>query len=450
MFVDTISAIATPLGQGGLGVVRISGPHSKQILRKICKCPRNILSHKAVHSWAKIVSRETILIDEVVYTFFKSPKSFTGEDVVEVACHGGGAVLKTILDETIRLGARLADRGEFTKRAFLNGKLDLAQAEAVLGLIKAKNTMFAVHSAKQLKGHFSDKINGLYNQAMGLIASLESEIDFPDEISAMPRRQLLKMVNSVILEINKLLKTSDIGRVMRDGVRTAIVGAPNVGKSTLLNVLLGEERSIVTDIPGTTRDVIEETIDLGDVVLVASDTAGIRASDCKIERAGIARSQTEIDRAELVLFVLDASKGASKADVELLSRMKNKRVIIVKNKIDLLKRRRIRASLFGKPVFETCLLSVKGIDKLRKGIVKSVLGKGAEADNLLINSRHKECLERAKFMLQKCLESINIKVPVDFVVIDLRGAVQALGEITGKQVSEKIIDKIFSEFCVGK
>ncbi len=452
MSADTISAIATPLGQGGLGVIRISGPDAKRILRKICKCPRRVMSHKAHHSWAKIVSRETILIDEVVYIYFKSPKSFTGEDVVEISCHGGGVVLKAILGEIIKLGARLADRGEFTKRAFLNGKLDIAQAEAILGLIRAKNTCFAVRSAKQLKGHFSDRINKLYDQALGLIASLESEIDFPDDVLATPRRKQKAGINYLLTQINQLLKTADIGRVMRDGVRTAIVGSPNVGKSTLLNMLLGEERAIVTNIPGTTRDVVEETIDLGEVVLVAADTAGIRDSDCEIEKAGMDRSMTEINRAELILFVLDASRRTNKAERELLSKMSDRRVVVVGNKIDLCRKPSGRQSFSGLPAFETCLLSGRGVAKLRRGIARAVLGNsgGIEAGNILVNSRHKECLERAKKLLLKCSESIKMKVPVDFVVIDLRGAAQALGEITGKQISEKIIDKIFSEFCVGK
>lgn len=452
---DTITAIATPLGQGGLGVIRISGPKALFMLRHLCNAPKNIQSHQARHGWARLKMfhvKHFVKADEVVYTYFKSPKSYTGEDVVEVSCHGGIAVMKAILDETVRLGARLADRGEFTKRAFLNSKIDLAQAEAVLGLIKAKNKVFAGRSAEQLGGVLSKKIGELYDKLLGTIAGLESGIDFPDDVKLVPKKRLLLSLKKILYRIDIYLSTAEVGRVLGEGVRAVILGAPNVGKSTLMNALLGEERSIVTHLPGTTRDTIEEEVDLGGVVLRLSDTAGLRETACLIEQKGIGRTRQAVESAELVFLVIDSSSGLNKEERALIAKLSGKRVILVLNKIDLGKKGVLAAQRTGLPLVQTCLTKGKGLEALKKLAIKRLAGAKAfyDADVVILNSRHKACLVRAKESLLKAYKSIKINMPADCAIVDLREGAQALGEITGKAISEQIIDKIFSEFCVGK
>ncbi len=437
---DTIAAIATPIGEGGIGIIRISGPDSLKILQKLLKITKRPTSHRVYYS----------KMFHVKHFWDKAPRSYTGEDVAEVHCHGGVGVLRAILSQIVGLGARLAERGEFTKRAFLNGKIDLAQAEAVLGLIKGKSGIFVEQSTRQLKGHLSEKINALYDRAIALIAAIEASIDFSDEIGSVSPRRLEKEILGILKIIDSYLATAEAGKILREGVRTAIIGAPNVGKSTLLNVLLGEERAIVTKHPGTTRDTLEEQLSIGDVVLKITDTAGIREAVCEIEKAGIERAKSEIDRADLILFVLDASSKISRQEKVLLGKLKGRAVIIVANKIDLGVR-----GLAGKEigrVVKVSLINGKGVGGLKRVILKVVLGKGIanDADVILLTARHKECLLRAKESLSRGLQSIKIKQPVDLLTIDLRDAAAALGEVTGKAVTEQVLDKVFGEFCVGK
>ncbi|NQU18503.1 MAG: tRNA uridine-5-carboxymethylaminomethyl(34) synthesis GTPase MnmE [Candidatus Saganbacteria bacterium] len=488
---DTIAAIATPLGTGGIGVIRISGPLSLIICRKLFPFNKKIQSHRVNHGWINVsrlpaeaclpagkaklfhvkqfakeggtirgknVPRGTFLLDNVLYVYFKSPKSYTGEDVVEISCHGGPVVLGAILDEIVRFGARLAGRGEFTKRAFLNKKLDLVQAEAVLDLIRSRSRMFAEESAQRLRGDLSRRIDALYAAILDIVAQLEASIDFPDDVARPSAKGLSGKLTTIVKQIDRYLAGVEVGRVMREGVKSAIVGGPNVGKSTLLNSLLGEERAIVTHLPGTTRDVIEESVNVDGLVLNIADTAGIRQAKCIIESAGVARSKDQANQAELVLFVLDASRPLSKMEKGLLLRLAEKKSIVILNKIDLVSKRSIDSmaklilNKYKIPCIKTCLLKGLGVEKLRSKISNVFLGKAGSIGetDVLVSSRQKECLIRAKEALLKSLESIKINMPVDFVTIDLKGAAEAVGEVTGKTVSEKVIDKIFSEFCVGK
>lgn len=473
---DTVAAIATPLGEAGLGVVRISGKDSVKILKQICKLKKTPLSHQANHGWAYIAKnvssssakmfhvkhfaaedkRETFLADEVVYIYYKTPKSYTGEDVVEIGCHGGISITQAIFDESIRYGARIAERGEFTKRAFLNGKMDITQAEAILGLIKAKNYTTLESAASQLKGALSQKINLKYEEIIKLIAQLEASIDFSDEIAMPKRKQVRRAVGLIKGEIDQLLETAEIGRILMQGIKTAIIGIPNVGKSSLLNAMAGEERAIVSRHPGTTRDVVQETINLGKLVLSVADTAGIGKTNCEIEIAGIERAKREINNAELIFFVTDASKNLSREERVMLNQIKEKKKLIVLNKTDLLKRGKSRQESILKkmklPFVKTCLIDGKGIKELIEKVWRIFIGKGKklEGEMILFNSRHKECLQRASEALIRAHRSIASKEPFDMIIIDLRGAAEAIGEITGRALTENVLDKIFNEFCVGK
>ena len=455
MLTDTIAAIATPLGgESGVGVVRISGPDSLRIIRAIFK-PTNqepLTSHKLHHGWITDNSKD---IDEVVVSYMANPRSYTGEDVIEISCHGGGVVLKSVLELAIKEGARLAGRGEFTKRAFLNGKLDLAQAEAVIELIRARTREGSILAASQLKGSLSSRIRGIRGTLMGLLAEIEASIDFPDEIPDMDTRKAKSTLETALNTVNKLIDTARMGKIYREGISIAIVGKPNVGKSSLLNALVREERAIVTDEPGTTRDVIEETVNIMGIPARVLDTAGIRNSNSKTERLGIDRAIKAIEQADIVLLLIDISQQLTSEDIDLMARTTDSRRIVVLNKSDLahkLKLNDITSKAGSVHSVEVSALKGDGVGELEKTIFDSVLLNKVVAENteVMVNLRQKEALMRAGECIRKAIESAEKGMQADFVSIDVKGAIAALGEVTGEVVSDEILNRIFEEFCVGK
>jgi tRNA modification GTPase len=447
---DTIAAIATPPGLGGVGVIRVSGGKALEILKSIFISSSensDFESHRAYHGWIRGPGGEAI--DEVMAVHMRGPNSYTGEEVVEVSCHGGLAVLHAVLGLAVGLGARLPERGEFSRRAFLNGKIDLLKAEAILDLVSARTGRGVSVAADQLAGSLSKLISRLRGELVGLLAEVEASIDFPDDVEV---KDLRPRVDSVKDEVNKLIATAGSGKLIREGARMAIVGKPNVGKSSLLNALLGEERAIVTEIPGTTRDTIEEAIDIKGIPFVVIDTAGIRHPRDKAEEFGVEKTRAEIAGADIVLLVLDASKGLGDEDAALLEEVSGARVMLALNKVDL----GVAISLNGYrnscPQFKVSALLGTGMGELRAGIFDFVVEEqGMEGvGGVLINLRHQGCLLKARDALDKALDACDGKCYSDLVAVDLKGAIVALGEVSGEDVSEEVINAIFDQFCVGK
>lgn len=456
MISDTIVAIATPLGgTAGIGVVRISGKDAIKTIKTIFRptSEGKISSHTIRHGWIVDDLNE---VDQVMVSYMAAPKSYTGEDVIEISCHGGGLVLRTVLEMVLRSGARLAERGEFTKRAFLNGKIDLAQAEAVIDLINAKTKQSSMLAASQLKGSLSNKIKEIRPRLIKLVAEIEASIDFPDEITDIDRGKALKEAMASFQAVDNLLKTADLGKIYREGLCMVIIGKPNVGKSSLLNAFLRQERAIVTEEPGTTRDIIEETLNVKGIPIRVVDTAGIRESSDKTEIIGIERAINTIEKSDLILLMMDISSKISSEDIELIIRTNGKRRIFVLNKSDL--RHTLESSDIMRYAGEEILaakvsvLKEEGIVELESKIFDVILSNKALALNtdVMINLRHKQCLIRAKEQLEASIESIEKGMQTDFITIDLKGAIASLGEVTGEVASEEVIDRIFEEFCVGK
>ncbi|MFY9426553.1 MAG: tRNA uridine-5-carboxymethylaminomethyl(34) synthesis GTPase MnmE [Caldicoprobacterales bacterium] len=460
MFIeDTIAAIATPPGEGGIGIVRISGSKALDIAREIfifvSKKNKNF-KDRYMH-YGKVVDSEGSIIDEVLLVYMKGPRSYTAEDVVEIHCHGGIIPLTSILKEVINRGARLAEPGEFTKRAFLKGRIDLVQAEAVMDLICAKTEKLAKASLNQMEGSLSAHIKRMREQLIDIMAHIEVTIDYPEEdIDEITTQSIRENISSIVENINHLISTAEHGNLIRQGIKAVIIGKTNVGKSSLLNALVKEERAIVTDIPGTTRDVIEEFINIRGVAVRIIDTAGIRETLDQVERIGIERSKQNIENADLIITVLDASTPLEDEDREILDYLKGRKVLIILNKIDkpvLLDRRDIEEYMGSEtPIVETSLTLGKGIDKVEDIIYKMFFrGEIEISDHLMItNIRHQEILNNAKKYLIDALGGLDNQIPLDIVSIDLRAAVDSLGSITGETVTEDLIDKIFSEFCLGK
>lgn len=447
---DTIAAIATPPGVGGVGVVRISGDQSIRVAEQIIRdFPKNIIPQRVYHSWIACNGKP---VDEVLYYFMKAPNSYTGEDVVEISGHGGAAVLREVLGLIVSAGARIADRGEFTRRAFLNGKVDILRAEAVLDLISARTGRGVEAAVGQLGGGLSSLINGLRSELVNILSEIEASIDFPDDVEEIGRASLRERIEGYLGEVDRLIETAEGGHLLREGLRMAIAGRPNVGKSSLLNALLGEDRAIVTDVPGTTRDTIEEVVNVNGLPVVVIDTAGIRHPRDKAEEFGVARARKEIGAADIVLVVLDASGELSDEDKMILGEARAVKHILALNKIDL----GIRLSLNGwagdGPSFQVSALRGDGVENLRKGIFDFVVGhQGLEgAGGVFINLRHKECLIRTREGLLRAIDSCSRNMPSDFVAIDIKGAIVALSEMSGEEVSEEVINSIFERFCVGK
>ncbi|MFH1347663.1 MAG: tRNA uridine-5-carboxymethylaminomethyl(34) synthesis GTPase MnmE [Candidatus Margulisiibacteriota bacterium] len=453
---DTIAAIATPLGEGGVGIVRVSGVDAKAILSHLFVSSNGsgTNSHKMLVGWMVDPSKN-VKIDQIMACYMKGPKSYTGEDVVEFYCHGGTAVVQQVLNIVLVSGARLARRGEFTKRAFLNSKLDLSQAEAVLDLVKARTAQCAGYAVSQLEGKLSGIVADLKARVMQVMAGLEAQIDFPDDMPSLDHNALIDQLSSIREEIASLICSAADGKVYREGLATVIVGKPNVGKSCLLNALLGEQRAIVTDQPGTTRDAIEELLNLDGLALRIIDTAGVRHPQDKAEELGVERAEKELLTADFALIVIDASGPLNDLDKKVINKASNVRKVIVLNKVDLgavVDKCSIGAISGDCPVFEVSALYGHGMDELKRGLsgaLRPGLSDGC-GSTVTINARHVECLIRADAGLERAVASCNGRMTVDFITIDIKDALLALGEISGELVSEEVINAIFEQFCVGK
>lgn len=437
---DTIAAIATPLGTGGVGVIRISGDKSFEIADKIFS-KHNLEAGKIAHGW--IVDGEK-KVDEVIILPFKNPHSYTGEDVIEIHCHGGVNVVKNILSLVLKNGARTAERGEFTKRAFLNKKMDLSQAEAVADLIHAKTQNFALQSAKNLSGVLSEKISQIRGQIFETLSRIVAGIDFPEDVAEPEYSYLIESFEKSLSEIDKILSCARSSNILRQGIKVAIVGRPNVGKSSLFNTLLNANRAIVTDIAGTTRDVIKETLDL-DVAVTLIDTAGIRDTDevGKVEEIGIEFSKQSADEADLVIFLYDSSKGITEEDKEIYELIKNKPHLEVANKCDLI----------DKKAEDKIYISTKtgeGISELRELIKSKVCDFSIEDTEYITNERQVDCLQKCKESLINALEATKRFELQDLISIDLKSALLFLDEITGEVITDDILNNIFDHFCIGK
>ena len=437
---DTIAAIATPLGTGGVGVIRISGDTSFDIIKKIYS-KQNLTAGRISHGWIVDNSKK---IDEVIILPFKNPNSYTGEDVIEIHCHGGMNVVRNILDLVLKNGARTAERGEFTKRAFLNKKMDLSQAEAVADLIHAKTRNFAIQSAKNLSGVLGEKISEIKKQIFETLSKIIAGIDFPEDVAEPEYSYLISSFENSLKEIDEILSCAKTSDILRQGVKIAIVGKPNVGKSSLFNKLLNVERAIVTDIAGTTRDVIKENLDW-DVAITLIDTAGIRESDevGKVEEIGIEYSKQSADEADLVLFIYDASRGMNDEDKAILDLIKNKTHLIIANKCDLIQNKIENAINIS---VETGL----GIEDLKNKIKEIVCNFSSDDTEFITNKRQQDCLEKCRESLTNALNAAKINELQDLISIDLKSALLYLDEITGEVITDEILENIFSHFCIGK
>ncbi len=455
---DTIAAIATSMTNSGIGIIRISGEEAFFIADQIFqpKNPEKKLSEQGTYTihYGNIMDEEEIL-DEVIVLLMRGPHSYTAEDTVEIDCHGGVFVMKKILELAIRKGARPAEPGEFTKRAFLNGRIDLSQAEAVIDIIQAKNNYALKSSVRQLKGSVLKKIQRMREKILYEIAFIESALDDPEHISLEDYPQnLQKKVQDLKEEAEDLLINADQGRILKEGIRTVIVGKPNAGKSSLLNTLVGDSRAIVTDIAGTTRDILEEQIQLGGLSLNIVDTAGIRYTEDVVEKIGVDRAKESARNADLILYVVDSSTDLDENDEQIISMLKDQNVIVLLNKIDLplvteadMVKKRIQ-----KPIVCISAKEETGIDQFT-GILEEMFlsGKISFNDEIYLTSiRHKTAMQEAEKSLERVLESISTGMPEDFFSIDLMDVYESLGNILGESVGEDLINEIFSKFCTGK
>lgn len=437
---DTIAAISTPIGTGGVGVIRISGVKSFEITEKIF--PQKLVAGKIHHGW---ITSDNKKIDEVIVLPFKTPNSYTGEDVVEIQCHGGINVVRNILDLVLKNGARLAERGEFTKRAFLNRKLDLSQAEAVCDLIHAKTQNFAIHSAKNLSGVLSENINKIKKDIFEVLSRIIAGIDFPDDVAEPAYDYLQGEFQNAINKIDNILECAKSSNILRQGIKIAILGKPNVGKSSLFNALLSMNRAIVTDIAGTTRDVLAETLDFDGIPVTLLDTAGIRESSDveKVEEIGIEFSKQYAQDADLILFLFDASTGLNKDDEIILDLINNKNHIKIANKADL-------SATADKSALNLSTLTKQGFDELKSKIKEFIGTQSAEDIEFTTNNRQQDCLIKARESLNQALIASQLKELQDLISIDVKSALLYLDEITGEVITDEILNNIFDNFCIGK
>ena len=455
MLFDTIAAISTPRGEGGIGIIRISGDKSFEILERIfnTKNPNRDLgfykfNYGFIHDNGKIV-------DEVMAVRMKAPKTYTCEDVVEINCHGGHLISEKVLELVLKNGARHAEQGEFTKRAFMNGRIDLSQAEAVMDIIQGKTEKSISLSLEQLRGDLRDKIASFKKALLDVTADVNAVLDYPEEgIDDPLPSNLRENLENVYAEADRLISSYDKGKKIKEGIKTVIAGKPNVGKSTLLNSLLKEERAIVTHIPGTTRDVIEEIINIKGIPLVLTDTAGIRKTEDIVENIGVEKSKKFIENADLVLLVLDASRELESEDREVIEEIQNhnKKTIVLLNKIDL--ERKIELEEFNlENILEISAKDNIGIEDMEERIYSYIVEENVEdsSEKLIItNIRHKTALEKTKDAIRNIFETIDAGMPMDLISVDLKEALDSLSEITGEISSEDILDHVFGNFCVGK
>jgi len=456
---DTIAAISTPLGMGGIGIVRLSGPQAQPIAQKIFRRRgqegASLLSHR-FYLGEVIRPEDQTVIDEVLLVFMSQPKTYTREDVVEIQCHSGILVLKEILQVVLRSGARLAEPGEFTKRAFLNGRIDLTQAEAVIDLISAKTRESLDLANRQRAGKLATEVRLIKEGLLNLLTSLEAGVDFPEEeIPEISPAEISRQIKNSLERLNALWQTYQEGRIYREGIAAVIVGKPNVGKSSLLNSLLGEDRAIVTAIPGTTRDTIEEIINIQGIPLRILDTAGLRHARDLIEEEGVKRTKKHLSQADLAIWVLDGSQPANSEDLAILPEIQSKKTIIAVNKNDLPQRialESLRAKLPETPFIPVSALYGSGIDRLKEVIRGLVLNGKLEssAEIIIANLRHKQAIEAARDSLSQAWQSLKANLSYEFIILDLKPALESLGEILGEETSEDVLDRIFGQFCIGK
>lgn len=458
MSTDTIAAIGTGLSNSGISIIRISGKDSLNIIKKIFNTKSNIEPNKIVYG--KIQKNEKVL-DTVLVSYFKSPKSYTGEDVCEINCHGGIQITKQILQLVLENGARIAEAGEFSKRAFLNGKMDLTKAEAIINLINSKNITQTRIASNNLEGDLYKKVKGLREELIELLAHIEVSVDYPEyDYEEVENINVINLLDKKINEINSILNTYEQGKYIKDGVNVVILGKPNVGKSSLLNFLSKSEKAIVTDIPGTTRDVIEERINIGNIVLNVSDTAGIRETEDVVEKIGVMKSLEKLDEADLVIYLLNVEDGIDDKDIEILSKIQNKnlKLITVINKID--KKEKLKVDTIMKQldkiniknIIQMSILNEIGINELKEKIEKIFEMNDLDFENELIitNERHKNLLKLSLDYLKEAKEEIIKNEPIDIVSIVIKSASKCLGEIIGTDVNQDVINKIFEKFCLGK
>ena len=456
---STIVGVSTAPGIGGIGIIRMSGKDSFEILNRIFvqKNKESVEDIKGYSiKYGHIVEKEKV-IDEVLVSYFKAPKSYTTENMCEINSHGGNVIVKKILELCLKNGATLAEPGEFTKRAFLNGRIDLAQAESVIDVINAKSEREAKAGIKQLEGELSKKINNIKQQILDIMVNIEVSIDYPeyDDIEEVQNKQILDMLKNIESELYKLSNSFNNGKLLKEGIRTAIIGKPNAGKSSLLNAILNEDRAIVTEYEGTTRDTIEEFVTVNGVPLKLIDTAGIREATDEVEKIGVSKAKQIAEEADLVIAIFDSSKDLSDDDKKILEIIKNKKSIIILNKIDLNKKIQKSDQMLtsvSEKIIEISALKKEGIENLYNTISEMFNLNEINLDNeiLITNIRHKELINKAIDKLHETQNTINNNMPIDIVAIYIKDILEALGSITGEEVSEDIINEIFSKFCLGK
>ena len=456
MIEDTIAAVVTAPGMGSVGIIRLSGPEAVAIGKRLYR-GHGSLSEAASHTihYGKVVEPKTgKVVDEALFMLMRAPHSFTGEDVVEIQCHGGTVVMRRILQLVLEAGARLAEAGEYSKRAFLNGKKDLAQAEAIMDIVSAKTERGLDMAMAQLAGGLSEEIQKARAILLELIAFIQADIDYPDDdIERLTVDEQITRVDALYKQLETILATAGRGKMLKDGIRTVIAGKPNVGKSSLLNALLGEKRAIVTDIPGTTRDVIEEYVDMQGVPLRIMDTAGIRETDNLVEQMGVDMARQFLQSADLVLYVYEPEQGLTAEDQAILAEVGQVPLIFLQNKVDLGEQEAPAESLLaGRPLVKLSALYGQGMDALEKAILDLFFDGEISAghDVLVTNVRHQELLKESLTHLENFRNGAQMGMTGDFLVIDLQSAWEKLGMITGETVEEDLLDQIFSQFCLGK
>lgn len=454
---ETIAAIVTPLGESGVGVIRISGPEAfsvgDAIFQSNVATPLKMRQDRSIQ-YGHIVHTDGTIIDEVLLLLMQGPHSYTAEDVVEIQCHGNRYVLQHILNLVLANGARLARPGEFTQRAFLHGRIDLVQAEAVMDIIQAKSSRGLTCAEEQLEGRLSKTIQEVRVALTDFITRLEVMVDYPEEdLEEIEVKDISAALQNIQVLLAEMLKKSQTGKCIRDGILVAINGVPNVGKSSLLNCLLEEERAIVTDVPGTTRDVIEEWITIQGIPVCLVDTAGIRQTEDKVEQIGVLKAQAYMDKADIILIVLDSSRSLSHEERDLLMQQQQKPCVVILNKTDLVPV--IEAddiAVYGLPIISISAGQGTGISELKQKILDMIMDAGLQGERsvLLANTRHIDLTRQAKLSIDRALETVHAGLPLDLAIIDIRAAWEALGAITGQTVGEDIITEIFSRFCLGK
>lgn len=454
----TIAAISTAVGEAGIGIVRMSGDNSLNIAKKVFRDYKKEEVQEFENRKLKYgyIFDNDEMIDEVLLAYMKGPKTYTKEDIIEIYCHGGFIAVKKVLNLLLKNGAFIAERGEFTKRAFLNGRLDLSQAEAVIDLIDAKTDKAYEASLLQLKGSVASKVKDIKTKMLDLMARVEFSINFMEDYEDdLPLEPLYEKADVIIEELNELINSSNKGRILKEGIKTAIIGKPNVGKSSLLNALLKENRAIVTDVAGTTRDTIEESIDLGGVSINIIDTAGIRSTDDLVESIGVEKSRQIANESDLAIAIFDVSKPLDDEDKQIIELLKDKKVIILLNKIDLenkLDASIIKEAFPDENIIDVSILKNKGLKEIEDAILNMFFDGEIQVSNttIITNIRHRDLLVKARDNIQNGIKDIQNGIPLDATEIDLRNAFNQLSEITGETIEEDVLDKIFKDFCIGK